>query len=41
MGTKIEAAIRFLAGRGREVIITLPETARAALDGKLGPLILR
>ena len=41
MGPKIEAALRFLAGGGHEAIITLPETARAALDGKTGTHILR
>jgi carbamate kinase len=40
MGPKIQAALRFLAGGGREVIITLPETSRAALDGKTGTHIL-
>jgi carbamate kinase len=40
MGPKIEAALRFLAGGGREVIITLPETSQGALDGKTGTHIV-
>jgi len=36
MGPKIEAAIRFLESGGREVIITLPEKAIAALRGETG-----
>jgi carbamate kinase len=40
MGPKIEAALRFLAGGGREVVVTLPETAQAALNGKTGTHIL-
>ncbi len=36
MGPKIEAAINFLEQGGREVIITLPEKALAALDGRAG-----
>lgn len=40
MGPKIQAALDFLAGGGREVIITLPETAAAALAGHTGTHIV-
>jgi len=36
MRPKIEAAINFLEAGGKEVIITLPEKAVAALEGKTG-----
>jgi carbamate kinase len=36
MGPKIEAAIGFLERGGREVVITLPEKALAALEGRAG-----
>jgi len=36
MGPKIEAAIRFLTHGGKKVIITSPEKALKALDGKAG-----
>jgi carbamate kinase len=36
MGPKIEAAVNFLERGGREVIITLPERALEALEGRAG-----
>ena len=39
MGPKIEAAVEFLEGGGREVIITLPEKLADALAGKTGTRI--
>ena len=39
MGPKVQAALDFLAGGGREVIITLPEAAAAALAGHTGTYI--
>ncbi|HEY7675457.1 MAG TPA: carbamate kinase [Candidatus Methylomirabilis sp.] len=36
MGPKVQAALDFLAGGGHEVVITLPETAAAALAGRTG-----
>ncbi|MBM3308294.1 MAG: carbamate kinase [Candidatus Eisenbacteria bacterium] len=36
MGPKIQAAIEFIEGGGREVIITSPECIAAALDGAAG-----
>jgi carbamate kinase len=39
MGPKIEAAIRFLTHGGRKVIITSPEKAVNALDGKAGTTV--
>jgi carbamate kinase len=39
MGPKIEAAIGFLERGGREVIITLPEKALAAREGRAGTVI--
>ena len=36
MGPKIQAALDFLAGGGQEVVITLPETAAAAVAGRTG-----
>jgi carbamate kinase len=36
MGPKIQAAIDFIEGGGREVIITSPEHIGDALDGKSG-----
>lgn len=41
MGPKIEAAIDFLEGGGQTVIITLPESLPAALEGKVGTRITR
>jgi len=41
MEPKIEAAINFLEEKDGEVIITLPETATAALQGKTGTRITR
>lgn len=40
MGPKIQAALNFLAGGGQEVVITLPETAAAALAGRTGTHIV-
>lgn len=40
MGPKIEAALRFLATGGREVIITSPELLIAAVEGRTGTHIL-
>ena len=40
MGPKIEAALSFLAGGGREVIITSPEAMLAAIDGRAGTRIV-
>jgi carbamate kinase len=40
MGPKIEAALRFLAHGGREVIITSPELLTAAVAGRSGTHIL-
>jgi len=40
MGPKIEAALRFLANGGREVIITSPERLTAAVEGSAGTHIL-
>ena len=40
MGPKIRAALHFLAGGGHEVVITLPETAAAALAGQTGTRIV-
>jgi carbamate kinase len=40
MGPKIEAAIRFIEAGGNEVIITLPEKALSALEGKTGTHIV-
>ncbi len=40
MGPKIRAAIRFLRGGGRDVIITSPETMSAALRGEAGTHIV-
>ncbi len=40
MGPKIESALSFLAGGGREVIITSPEKLLEAVDGKAGTLIV-
>lgn len=39
MGPKVQAALEFLAGGAREVIITLPETAAEALSGRTGTRI--
>lgn len=40
MGPKIEAAIDFLEGGGKEVLITLPENLADALEGKTGTRIV-
>jgi carbamate kinase len=40
MGPKIEAAIDFLEGGGKEVLITLPENLADALEGKTGTSIV-
>lgn len=40
MGPKIEAAIHFLEHGGREVVITRPEKALKAVDGRAGTRIL-
>jgi carbamate kinase len=39
MGAKVDAAIRFVEGGGREAIITTPEQVGAALAGKTGTRI--
>jgi len=39
MGPKIDAAIRYVEGGGRQVLITRAESLDAALDGKTGTLI--
>ena len=41
MGPKIESAISFLTGGGREVIITSPEKFLNSVEGKGGTLIVR
>ncbi len=41
MGPKVQAALDFLAGGGHEVVITLPESAAAALAGRAGTRITR
>ncbi|MEM2978878.1 MAG: carbamate kinase, partial [Methanomassiliicoccales archaeon] len=41
MGPKIEAAIDFLKGGGRRVIITSPYLLERALDNKIGTRIYR
>lgn len=40
MGPKIEAALRFLANGGGEVVITAPELLHAAVEGRVGTHIL-
>ena len=40
MGPKIEAALSFLAGGGREVVITAPEQTLAAIEGGAGTRIV-
>ena len=40
MGPKIEAALTFLEGGGREVIITTPELILEAVDGTRGTRIV-
>jgi carbamate kinase len=40
MGPKIEAALDFLEGGGKEVLITLPERLADALEGKTGTRIV-
>lgn len=41
MGPKIQAAIEFVRGGGREVVITSPERLTDALEGKTGTLVSR
>ncbi len=41
MGPKIQAAIEFVRGGGREVVITSPEKLREALEGESGTRIRR
>ncbi len=41
MGPKIEAAIEFLEGGGKEVVITEPELVEDALEGRAGTRIVR
>ena len=40
MGPKLKAAIRFIKDGGEKVIITRPELAADALDGKTGTTIV-
>ncbi len=40
MGPKIESALSFLAGGGREVLITSPENLLAAIEGRAGTRIV-
>lgn len=40
MGPKLEAALRFIKAGGKKVVITKPEFAAAALEGKAGTTIL-
>ncbi len=40
MGPKLEAAIRFIKDGGKKVVITKPELAAAALEGKAGTTII-
>ena len=40
MGPKLKAALRFLKDGGKKVIITNPELAADALEGKAGTTIL-
>ncbi|MHA1330832.1 MAG: amino acid kinase family protein, partial [Candidatus Hodarchaeales archaeon] len=40
MGPKLKAAIRFIKDGGKKVIITRPELAAAALEGKAGTTII-
>jgi carbamate kinase len=40
MGRKVQAAIEFVRGGGREVIITSPANVRGALEGKAGTRIV-
>lgn len=41
MGPKIQAAIEFVRGGGRDVVITSPERLTDALEGKTGTLVAR
>ena len=41
MGPKIQAAIEFVRGGGREVVITSPERLTDALEGRTGTLVAR
>jgi carbamate kinase len=40
MGPKVEAALRFVAGGGREAIVTSPDRLIAAIDGRAGTHIV-
>jgi carbamate kinase len=40
MGPKIQAAVEFLEGGGREVIITSPEALTKAMEGRAGTRII-
>lgn len=40
MGPKVEAAVAFVEAGGRSAIITSPDRARAAIEGKAGTLIV-
>jgi carbamate kinase len=40
MGPKIDAALAFLAGGGREVVITDPAYFQAAMDGRAGTHVI-
>jgi len=39
MGPKIDAALKFVEGGGREVLITNPESLAAALEGRSGTYV--
>jgi carbamate kinase len=39
MGPKIDAAIRFVEARGRQVLITRAESLADALEGRTGTLV--
>jgi carbamate kinase len=41
MGPKVQAAIEFLRGGGRDVMITAPEKTREALRGTTGTRVRR
>jgi carbamate kinase len=41
MGPKVEAAIRYLDGGGRRVVITSPDQIEDAVEGAAGPVIER
>jgi carbamate kinase len=40
MGPKIQAAIEFVRGGGRKVVITSPEKVAEAMQGKAGTTIV-